>query len=163
VSLAAAIEARLGFLSGRAAGALRLAALLRARFSVRELAVVAGLRTPELVAVVGEAVSAGVVVESGLDLEFRHGLIQQALADGMPAGVRAGLHRDAARALADAGAAPERVAAQLLAAGAHEDGDGWAAAWLAAHAGVLVHRAPQAAAELLGQAAATGGTRSGRC
>jgi DNA-binding CsgD family transcriptional regulator len=154
VSLAAAIEARLGFLSGRALGALRVAALLGARFSVRELAVVAGLRAAGLVAVVGEAVSAGVVVESGLDLVFRHGLIQQALADGVPAGVRAGLHRDAARALAAAGAAPERVAAQLLQAGVGEPADGWAAEWLAAHAGVLVHRAPQVAAELLGQAAA---------
>jgi DNA-binding CsgD family transcriptional regulator len=154
VSLAAAIEGRLGFLSGRAVGALRVAALLGARFSVRELAVVAGLRAAGLVAVVGEAVSAGVVVESGLDLVFRHGLIAQALADGIPAGVRAGLHQDAARALADAGAAPERVAAQLLAAGSQEEAGGWAAEWLAAHAGMLVHRAPQAAAELLGQAVA---------
>jgi DNA-binding CsgD family transcriptional regulator len=134
-------------------GALRVAALLGARFSVRDLAVVAGLRAAELVGVVGEAVAAGVVVESGLDLVFRHGLIQQALAEGMPAGVRAELHRDAARALAEAGAAPERVAAQLLAAGAGE-ADGWLMEWLAGRAGVLVHRAPQAAAELLGQAVA---------
>jgi DNA-binding CsgD family transcriptional regulator len=154
VSLAAAIQARLGFLSERAAGALQVAALLGSRFSVRELAVVAGLRTPDLVAVVGEAVSAGVVVEAGLDLVFRHGLIQQALADGMPAGVRAGLHRDAARALAQTGVAPERVAAQLLQAGPGESADGWMAEWLTGHAAVLVHRAPQAAAELLGQAVA---------
>jgi DNA-binding CsgD family transcriptional regulator len=154
VSLAAAIEGRLGFLSGRAVAVLRVAALLGARFSVRELAVVAGLRAAELVAVVGEAVAAGVVVESGLDLVFRHGLIAQALADGTPAGVRAELHRDAARALAGAGVAPERVAAQLLAAGVQEEAGGWAAEWLEAHAGVLVHRAPQAAAELLGQAVA---------
>jgi DNA-binding CsgD family transcriptional regulator len=154
VSLAAAIEGRLGFLSGRAVAVLRVAALLGARFSVRDLAVVAGLRAAELVAVVGEAVAAGVVVESGLDLVFRHGLIQQALADGMPAGVQAELHRDAARALAGAGVAPERVAAQLLQAGAGEPADGWAAEWLAGHAAVLVHRAPQAAAELLGQAVA---------
>jgi DNA-binding CsgD family transcriptional regulator/tetratricopeptide (TPR) repeat protein len=154
VSLAAAIEARLGFLSGRAAAVLRVAALLGVRFSVRDLAVVAGLGAAELVAVVGEAVAAGVVVESGLDLVFRHGLIAQALADGMPAGVRAELHRDAARALAGAGAAAERVAAQLLQAGAGEAADGWVMEWLAGHAGVLVHRAPQAAAELLGQAVA---------
>jgi DNA-binding CsgD family transcriptional regulator len=157
VSLAAAIEARLGFLSARAAAVLRVAALLGARFSVRDLAVVAGLQAPELVTVVGEAVAAGVVVESGLDLVFRHGLIQQALADGMPAGVRAELHRDAARALAGAGAAPERVAAQLLQAGAGEDAGGWVAEWLAGHGAALVHRAPQAAAELLGQVVAGAG------
>jgi DNA-binding CsgD family transcriptional regulator len=154
VSLAAAIEGRLGFLSGRAVGVLRVAALLGARFSVRELAVVAGLGAPELVGVVGEAVAAGVVVEAGLDLAFRHGLIAQALAEGMPAGVRAELHRGAARALAEAGAAPERVAAQLLQAGAGEAADGWVMEWLTGHAAVLVHRAPQGAAELLGQAVA---------
>jgi DNA-binding NarL/FixJ family response regulator/tetratricopeptide (TPR) repeat protein len=153
-SLAAAIEARLGFLSGRAVAVLRLAALLGARFSVRDLAVVAGLQPPELVAVVGEAVAAGVVVEAGLDLVFRHGLIAQALADGMPAGLRAELHREAARALADAGAAPERVAAQLLQGGVGEAADGWVAQWLADRAAALVHRAPQGAAELLGQAVA---------
>jgi DNA-binding CsgD family transcriptional regulator len=154
VSLAPAIEARLGFLSGRALGVLRVAALLGARFSVRDLAVVAGLGAAELVGVVGEAVAAGVVVESGLDLVFRHGLIAQALADGMPAGVRAELHREAARALAEAGAAAERVAAQLLEAGAGEAADEWVGQWLADRAAVLVHRAPQAAAELLGQAVA---------
>jgi DNA-binding CsgD family transcriptional regulator len=154
VSLAAAIEGRLGFLPGRALAVLREAALLGARFSVRELAVVAGLQAQELVAVVGEALAAGMVVESGLDLVFRHGLIQQALAEGMPAGVRAELHREAARALADAGAAPERVAAQLLAAGAGGEADGWVAEWLADRAAVLVHRSPQGAAELLGRAVA---------
>jgi DNA-binding CsgD family transcriptional regulator len=158
VSLAAAIEARLGFLSDRAVAALRVAALLGARFSVRDLAVIAGLQPLELVRVVSEAVAAGVVVEAGLDLVFRHGLIQQALADGMPAGLRAELHRDAARALADAGAAPERVAAQLLQAGAGEAADGWVAGWLADRAGVLVHRAPQGAVELLGQVVAGLGT-----
>ncbi|HMH91978.1 MAG TPA: helix-turn-helix transcriptional regulator, partial [Streptosporangiaceae bacterium] len=138
----------------RAVGVLRMAALLGARFSVRELAVVAGLQPRELVGVVGEAVAAGVVVESGLDLVFRHGLIQQALAEGMPAGVRAELHRGAARALADAGAAPDRVAAQLLQAGTQESSGDWVAGWLADRAGVLVHRAPQGAAELLGQVVA---------
>jgi DNA-binding NarL/FixJ family response regulator len=157
-SLAAAIEARLGFLSDRAVGVLRVAALLGARFSVRELAVVTGLGAPELAEVVGEAVAAGVVVEAGLDLAFRHGLIAQALAEGMPAGVRAELHRGAARALADAGAAPERVAAQLLQVGAGGAAEGWVAEWLADRAGALVHRAPQGAAELLGQVVAGLGT-----
>jgi DNA-binding CsgD family transcriptional regulator len=149
VSLAAAIEDRLGFLSARAVAVLRVAALLGMRFSVRDLAVVAGVRGPELAGVVGEAVAAGVLVESGLELAFRHGLIAQALADGMPAGLRAELRWEAARALADAGAAAERVAAQLLEAGAGSDMDGWVLEWLAGHAAALVYRAPQSAAELL--------------
>ncbi len=150
VSLAAAIEERLGFVSAGTLEVLRAAALLGARFSVRDLRVVAGRGARELAGVVGEAVAAGVLVESGLDLAFRHGLIQQALVGGMPAGMRAELHRDAAWALAEAGAAAERVAAQLLAAGGELDE--WMTGWLAGSAGVLVHRVPRAAADLLARA-----------
>jgi DNA-binding CsgD family transcriptional regulator/tetratricopeptide (TPR) repeat protein len=147
LSLAAAIEVRLGFLSDRALAVLRTAALLGPRFAVQELAAVSGLHVRELAEVIGEAVTAGVLVESGLDLVFRHGLIAAALAAGTPAGLRAELHRDAARTLADGGATAERVAAQLLSV----DGelDGWTAAWLADHAAALVHRTPQGAADLL--------------
>jgi DNA-binding CsgD family transcriptional regulator/tetratricopeptide (TPR) repeat protein len=152
VSLAAAIEDRLGFLSAEAVDVLRVAALLGARFSVRDLTIVEGRSARELAGVMREAIAAGVLVESGQELLFRHGLIQQALAEGMPAGLRAELHRDAARALADAGAAEERVAAQLLSVeGAM---DGWMLEWLAAHASALVHRAPRAAAGLLARAVA---------
>jgi DNA-binding CsgD family transcriptional regulator/tetratricopeptide (TPR) repeat protein len=165
VSLAAAIEGRLGFLSEQALAVLRVAALLGARFSVRELAVVAGVRGPELARVVGEAVAAGVLVESGLELVFRHGLIQEALADGMPAGLRAALRWEAARTLAEAGAGPDRVvgqllgAGQLLEAGTGGELDAWVVEWLACHAALLVHRAPQTAAELLDRA--VGGIAAG--
>jgi DNA-binding CsgD family transcriptional regulator/tetratricopeptide (TPR) repeat protein len=164
-SLAAAIEGRLGFLSEQALAVLRVAALLGPRFSVRELAVVAGVRGPELARVVGEAVAAGVLVESGLELVFRHGLIQEALADGMPAGLRAALRWEAARTLAEAGAGPDRVvgqllgAGQLLEAGTGGELDAWVVEWLACHAALLVHRAPHTAAELLDQA--VGGVAAG--
>lgn len=150
VSLAAAIEGRLGFLSAEAFTALRMAALLGARFSVRELAVMAGLGALELVAVVGEAVAAGVVAESGLELVFRHGLIAQALVEGMPAGLRAELRMQAARTLAGSGAAAERVAGLLLetATGAWP-ADVWVVEWLADHAAELARRDPRSAAELL--------------
>jgi DNA-binding CsgD family transcriptional regulator len=149
VSLAAAIEGRLEFLSAAAVAVLRVAALLGARFSARDLRIVDGRSARELAAVVREAVAAGVLVESGIELVFRHGLIQQALAEGMPAGLRAELHRDAARALADAGATAERVAGQLLSV--EGDVDEWMVEWLAVNAAALVHRAPQGAAALLGR------------
>ncbi len=47
-------------------------------------------------------------------LAFRHPLIREALYAEMPAAVRAAWHRDAGHALAAAGAAPDRVARQLL-------------------------------------------------
>ena len=68
-------------------------------------------------AVVDAAVGAGVLAEAGVRLGFRHGLIRQVLYEGMPAGLREALHVQAARMLAGAGAAPERVAAQLAPAG----------------------------------------------
>ncbi len=153
VSLAAAIEDRLGFVSAPALDMLRMAALLGSRFSVRDLALVGGREARDLAGPLGEAIAAGVLVESGLDLTFRHGLIQQALAGAMPAGLRAELHRDAARQLASAGAAAERVAAQLLAVAGEVEH--WAVDWLAGHGAELTHRAPRSAAELLARVAST--------
>ena len=57
---------------------------------------------------------AGVLAESGGGMAFRHPLIRAALYEEMPASVRAAWHRDAGRALAEAGAPADRVARQLL-------------------------------------------------
>jgi DNA-binding CsgD family transcriptional regulator len=156
-SLAAAIEDRLGFLSEGTLESLRHAALLGERFSVRDVAIVAGCSARDLIGVVREAVTAGVLTASGTDLLFRHALIREALADGLPVGLRSGLHQEAARALAAAGAPGSKVAAQLLAAtsllpsgtGDFRAADAWVVSWLAAEASALVHRAPRMAAELL--------------
>jgi len=166
VSLTAAIEDRLELLPSWAVECLRLAALLGERFSVGDVAIVQKCAVRDLVGVVQESVGAGVLTESGDDLVFRHGMIRHALMDGMPASLRTGLHREAARSLADAGAPAEKVAAQLAAAsiGAGEGSsagdsppggqvpDGWVMEWLQANAPVLVHRAPKIAAGLLEQA-----------
>ncbi len=114
VSLAAAIEGRLAALPGDAVRVLRWAALLGHEFSVTDLEVVSGQSAGELVNVLDAVEAAGVLVEAGVRLAFRHGLIRQALYEGMRAGLRAALHLQAARMLAEAGAAPERVAAQLV-------------------------------------------------
>ena len=50
----------------------------------------------------------------GVGLAFRHPLIREALYAELPAAVRSAWHRDAGHALATAGAAPDRVARQLL-------------------------------------------------
>jgi DNA-binding CsgD family transcriptional regulator len=78
----------------------------------------------------------------------------------MPVPVRAVLHRDAARALAEAGAPTDRVARQLLwAVGGSVDTaepmDEWILGWLADAAELLVGQAPGVAAELLHQAVAS--------
>jgi DNA-binding CsgD family transcriptional regulator/tetratricopeptide (TPR) repeat protein len=74
------------------------------------------------------------------------------LYEGMPAAVRVALHVQAARALAAAGAAPERVAVQLAAAGG--PADEWVRDWLVRAAPVVIYRAPAVAAGLLSDALA---------
>jgi DNA-binding CsgD family transcriptional regulator len=156
-SLSAAIADRLGFVSGPVRDTLRAAALLGVGFAVRDLATVLDRSVTDLLAAVDEARAAGVLAESGDGLEFRHSLIRTALYDDMPGPVRAAWHRDAGRALAEAGAPADRVARQLLRAtsGSNEPMDGWMLSWLARTADLLVGQAPQVAAELLRQAVAS--------
>jgi DNA-binding CsgD family transcriptional regulator len=156
-SLAAAITDRLAGLAAEVVDALRWAAVLGLEFLVTDLSVVTGRGPGELMPVVERAVAAGVLVDAGPRLGFRHALIRQVLYEGLPTALRAALHLQAAQALAAAGAAPERVAGQLvprpgeqsLLAGAAGPGQQWAAGWLAANAPALTYRAPHAAAELL--------------
>jgi DNA-binding CsgD family transcriptional regulator len=156
-SLSAAIADRLGFVSGPVRQVLRAAALLGVDFAVPDLATVLGHGVADLVPAVDEACAVGVLAESGNGLAFRHPLIRAALYDEIPAPVRAAWHRDAGRALAEAGAPADRVARQLLWAVGGPGGptnpmDEWILSWLASTAELLVGQAPRAAAELLGQA-----------
>src|SRR5579875_2889083 len=107
-SLSAAIADRLGFVGGPVREMLRAAALLGVEFAVTDLATVLRRGVAELLPAVGEACAAGVLAESGDGLGFRHPLIRSALYEEMPAPVRAAWHRDAGRALAEAGAPPDR-------------------------------------------------------
>ncbi len=159
-SLSAAIADRLGFVSGSVREVLRAAALLGVDFAVPDLATVLSRGVADLVPAVDEACAAGVLAESGNGLGFRHPLIRAALYDEIPAPVRAAWHRDAARALAEAGAPADRVARQLLSAvggsgGPADPMDEWILRWLARTAELLVGQAPRAAAELLRQAVAS--------
>jgi len=158
-SLSAAIADRLGFVTGPVREVLRAAALLGVDFAVPDLAVVLHRGVADLIPAVDEACAVGVLAESGRGLGFRHPLIRAALYDDMPASVRAAWHRDAGRALAEAGAPTDRVARQLLRAvtgsGAPaEPVDEWMLDWLARTADLLVGQAPGVAAELLTRALA---------
>jgi DNA-binding CsgD family transcriptional regulator/tetratricopeptide (TPR) repeat protein len=159
-SLSAAIADRLGFVPGPVREVLRAAALLGVDFAVPDLATVLGRGVVDLIPAVDEARAAGVIAESGNGLRFRHPMIRAALYDEIPRPVRAAWHRDAGRALAEAGAPVDRVARQLLSAvggsgGTTEPMDEWILSWLARTAPLLVGQAPRAAAELLRQAVAS--------
>ncbi|MDN3357657.1 LuxR family transcriptional regulator [Actinomadura sp. DC4] len=152
-ALTDAISDRLGFLSADTTDLLRSATLLGSAFSVTDLGAIVGRSALELTAALEEATAAGVLTESEVLLAFRHTLIRQALYERSPAGLRLALHLQAARALADAGLAVERVAEQLLAALRGPDAvpvvDGWTVDWLLRAGRRLVTRAPEDAAELL--------------
>src|SRR6266704_3541407 len=159
-SLSAAIADRLGFVSGSVREVLRAAALLGVDFAVPDLATVLGRGVTDLIPAVDEARAAGVLAESGNGLGFRHPLIRAALYDEMAVPVRAAWHRDAGRALAEAGAPVDRVARQLLwsvdvSGGTAEPMDEWIQSWLARTAEPLIGQAPRVAAELLRHAVAS--------
>ena len=146
-----AVTDRLASLGEEVRKALRWAAVLGQEFSVTDLEIVADKTAGELIEAVETAIAAGVVAEAGPQLKFRYELIWQVLHEEMPASLRAALHLQAARVLAEAGAAPERVALQLVSgSGAQQQArHDWVADWLADAGSVLVYRVPQTAAELL--------------
>jgi DNA-binding CsgD family transcriptional regulator/tetratricopeptide (TPR) repeat protein len=115
-SLPGAIADRLGFVSAHARQVLRAAALLGVEFALTDLTVVLGRGVADLVPALDEARASGVLTDApgGAGLAFRHPLIREALYAELPVAVRSAWHRDAGYALATAGAAPDRVARQLL-------------------------------------------------
>jgi DNA-binding CsgD family transcriptional regulator len=154
-SLTAAIGRRLGFLTERTRSVLRLAALLENDFPMRELAVVTARPAADLAPVIEEAIASGVLVEHGTRMRFRHELIRRGLYDEIGGPVRAALHAQVARMMADAGQPMDKVAAHLLAAA--DRLDDWGLGWLAGVPEPALYAAPRVALELLRRAVAQAG------
>ncbi|WP_051767039.1 BTAD domain-containing putative transcriptional regulator [Saccharothrix syringae] len=144
-SLDGPVDGVLAHLTDAARDVLRWAALLGVRFAVGDLVAVAG-PARHLLTALDEAMAAGVVVEAGGALAFRHPVLREVVHGKIAVPVRLALHRQAAEALARAGAPVERVAGQLLAA--QPAADGWTASWLVANREALAGRAPLLAARL---------------
>jgi hypothetical protein len=101
---------RPSFLAPATLELLRIASVLGSSLAVTDLSLVVGRPTAGLLAALEEAMAAGILEQRGELLGFRHDLIREALYHDLPAPVRQGLHLDAGRALARAGAPPELVA-----------------------------------------------------
>lgn len=151
-SLAMMLLHHLSFLPAETLWLLRVASILGVGFRPAHLAALTGRNMAELMAPLAEASTAGLLHDVGEELRFRHELVREALYGDLPLGVRSELHRDAARALAERGAAPSLVAEHLM-RGA-EPGDEAAARTLGEAARRIAVEAPATATDLLEQAIA---------
>ncbi|WP_328644806.1 AAA family ATPase [Amycolatopsis sp. NBC_00348] len=152
--LGSRITLYLSFLSSGTRDTLRWAALLGREFSLSDIAVATERPPTSLVGAVDEAITSGVLVESGDRVAFRHPLLRRVLYEKTPAAMRVALHRQLAEAFATAGAPADRVAEQLAAAPAQVDP--WVVGWLLENIGTVATETPRVAVDLLRHAVTQG-------
>lgn len=126
---------------------LDAAAVLGRPFSLHEAAALLGKPAGDMVDPAAEAVTAGILVETGDELMFRHDLLREATYSSLAAPVRQALHREAVDVVRTEGR-PAVEAAQHLIRVARK-GDAQAAGVLHQAASDLKTSAPSAAANLL--------------
>jgi hypothetical protein len=118
----------------------RALAILGDGAALQEAARLAGL-DPRTAAAVAGALARAEIAEGAERLSFVHPIVRTSIYGDVPAAVRIELHRAAASLLAEQGADPDRVAAQLLVAGPPR---GWAVERLrTAAARALARGAPE--------------------
>ena len=111
--LGAGMQQRLDLLSPGAGEVVRVAAVLPDRFSAGLLAAMLDRQPASLLADVGEAVRADLLVEDNEQLRFRHDLLREAARQSLPQSLRRAMERQAASVMLRTGAAPAEVATQL--------------------------------------------------
>jgi len=141
---------RIGLLQPSAVALVRRASVLGSAFTVGDLASATGETTSALAPDLEIAARAGVLVEDGRELRFRHDLVREALYLDIPEPLRVAQHLEFGRRLAGGGADPERVAAHFV-LGASK-GDVEAAEYIQRAARTIAPGAPGVAAELLDRA-----------
>ena len=110
-------------LSDGAQDALRMGAVLGGRFSADELAALLDVPPAAIVASVREAVAAGLVIEDGDRLAFRHDLVREAIDGSLPRTLRQSLRRRAIDVRLRYGAPPADVAELVMEAARPGDQD----------------------------------------
>jgi DNA-binding SARP family transcriptional activator/tetratricopeptide (TPR) repeat protein len=109
-----AITERLVALDATTVDALTTLAVAGDELDLASVLALTGLAERDAFALLDAALEAGVLVVVGTQYRFRHELVRQALTDDLSPHRRLQLHRDAARRLATAGAAPELIADHWL-------------------------------------------------
>jgi DNA-binding CsgD family transcriptional regulator len=97
-------------LSPEARDALQMASVLGRRFSAAELAALTGTGPAVIGVALREALQAGLVVEDGDRMRFRHDLLREAVDAMLPRTVRRSLRRQALEVMLAEGAPPSDVA-----------------------------------------------------
>jgi DNA-binding NarL/FixJ family response regulator len=110
-------------LSAGARDALQLASVLGRRFSADELAALGGAAPGEVLAALREALAAGLVVEDGDRVTFRHDLVREAVDATLPRTVRQSLRRRAVDVMLQYGAPPSDVAELVMDVARPGDGE----------------------------------------
>ena len=122
----------LRFLGEARLSLLRWAAVLGSHFSPDALTTVSGEPIAAVLEVMDDAAQAGIVVQEGDRLAFRHDLHREALYEDMGVAAQRSRHLAAGRALAEGGGAPLEIAFHFVRAPATEDAT--AVYWLLAAA-----------------------------
>lgn len=92
---------------------------------LQSVVALSGRPEDEAFALLDAGLDAGVLVVADARYRFRHELVRRALTDGLPPHRRIALHRDAARRLEVAAAAPELIARQWIDGGCPGDAVPW--------------------------------------
>lgn len=146
-SFLSAVDRRLRGLSPDVRRLLAAGAVLGRPFTVHAVAKMMGRAPSELLAAADEAVRSGTLVESGIDLAFRHDLLREAIYNSLSGPVRSVMHADAAEIVRSEGRSPLEVADHLILSG--HKGDDQALAALREAATQVASSAPSTAADLL--------------
>ncbi|WP_433794808.1 BTAD domain-containing putative transcriptional regulator [Actinoplanes sp. CA-252034] len=126
---------------------LHAVAFLGNNHRIADLAAVTGKPLPALVPFVEQAMIAGVLVEDGDRVRFRHPVVRQVLRGAIPTALRVTMHRQFAQRIAEAGGDLHRVAGQLLAGPVPIDA--WVEQWLTANVEQLSVTVPASAIAVL--------------
>jgi DNA-binding CsgD family transcriptional regulator len=105
---------QLGRLPSEARDALQMASVLGRRFSVEELAALVDRSPPALLGALRAALDAGLIVEDGDLLGFRHDLVREAVDASLPKAIRRSLRRRAVDVMLAHGAPPSEVAELVM-------------------------------------------------